>query len=233
MVSLNGRGRSVTSASIRRNRSTISPRATSAPGRISLNKDNIMQMTRTQAREALRYTTPMTFYRKGRMGLTLFALLLIIATRPVGAFVNFAGAAGYGPGKTLGAPSTNRNKHWFSAFKLKEKSAATQVAQQSALLTTAIATQSGTATTAMAVSQFTSTVYGQFMLSMFIVSYIISRILQYGEARMERQSKKEQISLIEKQMAQQTRMLQMILNSRNGRPAIAANRIGQLALANH
>jgi len=202
MVSLKEmRGARMSSLS-RKSRVVVSRRARSAPGRISLNKESIMGMFRTQAREALRSTTPMTFYRKGRMGLTLFALLLIIATRPVGAFVNFAGAAGYGPGKTVAVPSTVRNKHWYDAFKLKEKSAAAQVAQQGALLTTAIATGSGTATTAVALSQFTASAYGQFVLALFIVTYLISSILRYGEARMARQSQKEQLALVEKQKRQ-------------------------------
>lgn len=215
----------------RTRKSRVSRRATSAPGRISLNKESITGMTRTQAREALRSTTPMTFYRKGRMGLTLFALLLIVATRPVGAMVNFAGAAGYGPGKTVAVPKTTRNGHWYDAFKLKEKSAAAQVAQQGALLTTAIATGSGTATTAVALSQFTASAYGQFIVAMFIVTYLVSSILRYGEKRMERQTQKEQMALIQSQLAQQTRVMQMLLNSRN-RPAITANRVAQLAIVN-
>ena len=215
----------------RTRKSRVSRRATSAPGRISLNKESITGMTRTQAREALRSTTPMTFYRKGRMGLTLFALLLIIATRPVGAMVNFAGAAGYGPGKTVAVPKTTRNSHWYDAFKLKEKSAAAQVAQQGALLTTALATGSGTATTAVALSQFTASAYGQFIVAMFIVTYLISSVLRYGEKRMERQTQKEQMTLFEKQLAHQTKMIEMLLTSRN-RPNISSNRVAQLAIAN-
>lgn len=215
----------------RTRKSRVSRRATSAPGRISLNKESITGMTRTQAREALRSTTPMTFYRKGRMGLTLFALLLIIATRPVGAMVNFAGAAGYGPGKTVAVPKTTRNSHWYDAFKLKEKSAAAQVAQQGALLTTALATGSGTATTAVALSQFTASAYGQFIVAMFIVTYLISSILRYGEKRMERQTQKEQMTLIEKQLAHQTKMIEMLLTSRN-RPNISSNRVAQMAIMN-
>jgi hypothetical protein len=219
------------SASVTKSRVTVSRRAKSAPGRISLNKDSILRMTRTQAREALRSTTPMAFYRKGRMGLTLFALLLIVATRPVGALVNFAGAAGYGPGKTVAVPSSTSNKHWYDAFKLKEKSAAAQVAQQGALLTTAIATGSGTATTAVALSQFTASAYGQFIVAMFIVTYLISSVLRYGEARMARQSQKEQMTLIEKQMSHQTKMMELMLISRN-RPNISSNRIAQMAIMN-
>lgn len=217
--------------SVKKSRVAVSKRARSAPGRISLNKESIANMTKTQAREVLRTTTPMTFYRKGRMGLVLFALLLIIATRPVGAMVNFAGAAGYGPGKTAAVPKTTRNGHWYDAFKLKEKSKATQIAQQGALLTTAITTGSGTATTAVALSQFTASAYGQFIVAMFIVTYLITSILRYGEARMARQSQKEQLALVEKQMAQQTKMLQLLLNSRN-RPTISANRVAHLAIAN-
>ena len=219
------------SASVKKNRVVVSRRAKSAPGRISLNKDSILGMTRTQAREALRSTTPMAFYRKGRMGLTLFALLLIVATRPVGAMVNFAGAAGYGPGKTVAVPATTRNKHWYDAFKLKEKSTAAQVAQQGALLTTALATGSGTATTAVALSQFTASAYGQFIVAMFIVTYLVTSILRHGEARMARQSQKEQMALVEKQLAHQTKMIEMLLTSRN-RPTISSNRVAQLAIAN-
>jgi len=219
------------SAPATKSRVTVSRRATSAPGRISLNKESVLRMTKTQAREALRSTTPMAFYRKGRMGLTLFALLLIVATRPAGAFINVAGAAGYGPGKTVAVPKSTRNSHWYDAFKLKEKSAATQLAQQGALLSTAFATGSGTATTAVALSQFTASAYGQFIVAMFIVTYLVTSILRHGEARMARQTQKEQMALVEKQLSHQTKMMEMLLTSRN-RPMISSNRVAQMAIMN-
>ena len=226
------------SATVLRSRVAVSRRPTSAPGRISLNKESILRMTKTQAREALRTTTPMTFYRKGRMGLTLFALLLIIATRPVGALgPNFAVAAGYRPGNS--PPNTRKNKHWWQAFHARETPAAAQIAKQSAILTTAYTTGSGTATTAVVLSQLTSTVYGKYIVAMTIIAFIISRILSYGEASMQRKTQKEQMDLIEKQMAHQSKMLEMMIQAQATSPrarrsvarrSLPANRIAAPAL---
>jgi hypothetical protein len=66
---------------------------------------------------------------------------------------------------------------------------------------------------------------------MFIVTYLVSSILRYGEARMARQTQKEQMALVEKQLAQQTRMMEMLLTSRN-RPMISTNRVAQMAIMN-
>jgi hypothetical protein len=98
-------------------------------------------------------------------------------------------------------------------------------------LTTALATGSGTATTAVALSQFTASAYGQFIVAMFIVTYLISSILRHGEARMARQTQKEQMALVEKQLAHQTKMMEMLLTSRN-RPMISSNRVAQMAIMN-
>lgn len=186
-------------------------------------------MTKTQARQALRSTTPMTFYRKGRAGLILWALLLIAATQP---------ASGFGLRHNFAVPTNSapvKAKHWWEAFRAKETSVAAQVAQQGVLLTTAYTTGSGTATTAVAISQFTSTAYGKYVVVMLIIAFLINSILQYGQARMMRQSQKEQLSMIDKQMAHQTRMMQMLLNSRVASPrarrrVITANSVARLAI---
>ena len=90
-------------------RSRVSRRVVrSAPARISLNKESILKMTRTEARATLRATTPMTFYKMGRQrGLVLWALLLIMATQPTQAFLNHAAAAGaVPPSLGLSSPAT-------------------------------------------------------------------------------------------------------------------------------
>lgn len=187
-------------------------------------------MTRTDARAALRSTTPMTFYKMGRRGLTLFALLLIMATQPTQAFVNFAGAAGYGAGQ-LPPSAPVKTKHWWEAFHAKETSAAGKIAQNGVALGTAMATGSGTATTAVVLGQLTQTAYGQYLLMMTVISFLVSSILSYGVARMARQTAKEQLAFQEKQLAHHTQMMQMMLNAQmRNRAPLLANRIARPAI---
>ena len=221
------RARSAPTATTTRVSRSIRPR--SAPARINLNKESILDMTKTQAREALRSTTPMTFYRKGRAGLILWALLLIAATQP---------ASGFGLRHNFAVPTNSapvKAKHWWGAFRAKETSAATQIAQQGVILTTAYTTGSGTATTAVALGQFTSTAYGKYVVVMTIIAFLIHSILQYGQARMLRQTQTEQLAMLARQMAHQTQMMQMLMNSqvdspRGRRRVITANSVARLAI---
>lgn len=221
------RARSVPSANTARVSRSIRP--SSAPARINLNKESILDMTKTQAREALRSTTPMTFYRKGRAGLVLWALLLIAATQPASGFGlrhNFTTPTNLAPVKA---------KRWWDAFHAKETPSAMQIAQQATILGTAYTTGSGTATGAVALGQFTSTAYGKYVVVMLIIAFLINAILQYGQARMMRQSQKEQLAMIDKQMAHQTRMMEMLINSRATSPRgrrrpITANSVARLAI---
>jgi len=207
-----------------------SARPSSAPARINLNKESILGMTKTQARQALRSTTPMTFYRKGRAGLILWALLLIAATQP---------ASGFGLRHNFAVPTNSapvKAKHWWEAFHAKETSTATQIAQQATILGTAYATGSGTATGAVALGQFTSTAYGKYVVVMTIIAFLIHSILQYGQARMMRQTQREQLSMLDKQMAHQAQMMQMLMNSQVASPrgrrrrVITANSVARLAI---
>ena len=61
-------------------------RARSAPGRISLNKAEIVKMTPGEARGVLRGTRLSSFAAMGKRGLYLIALLLITATTPAEGF---------------------------------------------------------------------------------------------------------------------------------------------------
>jgi hypothetical protein len=198
---------------------------------VSLNKESISNMTKTQARAALRETTPMSFYRKGRAGLALFSLLLIKATQPAGA-VNMAAAAGYTTGRQP-VVNVGPKKKWYSAFYGQEESAAARIAKQGVLVTTAYTTGSGTATTAVALSQFAATGYGKFMLALVVITFLIKIILSYGEERLRAQSQASQLAMIQTQMEHQKQMMQMLLNSqrsprtrrtvRRGAPVLAAN----------
>lgn len=61
-------------------------RARSAPGRISLNKAEILKMTPGEARGVLRATRMSSFASMGKRGLYVIALLLITATTPAEGF---------------------------------------------------------------------------------------------------------------------------------------------------
>lgn len=187
-------------------------------------------MTRTEARSALRATTPVTFYKMGNRGLVLFALLLIMATQPTQAFLNHAAAAGAIP---LGAPE--KPKRWYEAFKGKEVGAATQLARQATQVAVAAKTGSGTAVIAVTASQYASTALGQYVIALVAITFFIKQILDYGKARMNRQTVKNQLALMEKQMAQQQRMMEMMIEAQarprgRGRRAPALPSANRLAL---
>ena len=190
-------------------RSRVSRRVVrSAPARISLNKESILKMTRTEARATLRATTPMTFYKMGRQrGLVLWALLLIMATQPTQAFLNHAAAAGAVPPSAPAKP-----KHWYEAFKGREVGTAMQLARQATQIAAA-RTGSGTAVVAVTASQYASTTLGQYIIALVAVTFFVKQILDYGKARMNRQTAKNQMALMDRQMAQQQRMLEMMLEA--------------------
>jgi len=165
-------------------------------------------MTRTEARSALRATTPMTFYKMGKRGLVMFALLLIMATQPTHAFLNHAAAYREPPPN---APV--KAKRWYEAFKGKEVSVATQLTRQGTAAAVAYSTGSGTATTAVVLSQIASSQWGQFILTLACIGLILKQILDYGKAHMNRQTAKNQAALFARQLAAQERMLTMLVES--------------------
>jgi len=213
--------KSAPTATSRRRTASVRPR--SAPARISLDKESILKMTRTEARSTLRATTPMTFYKMGKRGLTLFALLLIMATQPTQAFINHAGAIG---GVPPSAPVKARR--WYEAFKGKEVGVATQLSRSGTAAAVAYSTGSGTATTALIASQVASDPWGQFILTLVVITFLVKQILDYGKARM-------QASFMNKQLAAQTRMIEMLVESqkqpkRRGARTPSANRVALPAL---
>ena len=194
-----------------RSRSSSAPtsarsRPSSAPARISLNKEVIVKMNRTEARATLRATTPMSFFKMGQRGLVLFALLLIQATQPSQAYRA-------GPPAVMSVSAPIKTKHWMDAFRAKETGAATQIARDAAAIAVAATTGSGTATTAILLSQFTSSAYGKYIIIMAIIAFMIQQILSYGKARMNRQTAKNQMAFMSKQLEAQQKMLQMMLNA--------------------
>lgn len=205
-------------------------RPRSAPARVSLNRETILKMNKTEARAALRATTPMTFYKMGQRGLILFALLLIIATQPSQAFLNHAAASGYKAGEAPPSAPT-KSKHWWESFKGREVSTATQLTRQAAAVTVAYTTGSGTATTAVVLSQIASSAWGQYILTMSMIAFLVKMYVDYGKARMNRQTAKNQMAIIEKQMAHQARMLEMIVESQQ-RPRVRGRRAPALPSAN-
>ena len=187
-------------------------------------------MTRTEARSALRATTPMTFYKMGQRGLVLFALLLIMATQPTQAFLNHAAAAGVVPPSAPPKP-----KRWYEAFHGKEVGTATQLARQATQMAVAAKTGSGTAVIAVTASQYATTALGQYVVALVAITFFIKQILDYGKARMNRQTFKNQLALMDRQMAQQQRMLELILEAQmrprgRGRRAPALPSANRLAL---
>ena len=226
--------RSAPTGTSRRRTASVRPR--SAPGRISLNKESILKMTRTEARSALRATTPMTFYKMGKRGLVMFALLLIMATQPTQAFLNHA-AAYREPAPAAPAPA----KRWWQSFgDGKETSGAMQVARAGTAMTVAVSTGSGAATGAVIASQLSSSPWGRFILTLACIGLFVKQILDYGKAYMNRQTAKNQMAFMARQLAAQERMLTMMVEAQQRprrrvgarTPALpAANRLALPAIA--
>jgi hypothetical protein len=167
----------------------------------------------------------MTFYKMGRQrGLALFALLLIMATQPTQAFLNHAVAVGHG--KVPNAPVKARR--WYEAFKGREVGVATQLSRSGTAAAVAYSTGSGTATTALIASQVASDPWGQFILTLAVITILVKQILDYGKARM-------QASFMNKQLAAQTRMIEMLVESqrqprRRGARTPSSNRLALPAI---
>jgi hypothetical protein len=177
----------------------------------------------------------MTFYKMGKRGLVMFALLLIMATQPTQAFLNHSAVYREPPPN---APV--KAKHWWKAFGGKEVSVATQLTRQGTAAAVAYSTGSGTATTAVVLSQIASSQWGQFILTLAVITILVKQILDYGKEYMTRQTAKNQMALMVRQLAAQERMLTMMVESqqRRGRrvgartPALpAANRLALPAIA--
>ena len=123
-----------------------------------------------------------------------------MATQPTQAFLNHAAAAGAVPPSAPAEP-----KHWYEAFKGREVGTSMQLARQATQIAAA-RTGSGTAVVAVTASQYASTALGQYIIALVAVTFFVKQILDYGKARMNRQTAKNQMALME-------RMLEMMLEA--------------------
>jgi hypothetical protein len=155
-----------------KSRTSAPKRPRSAPGRISLDKESILNMTPSQANSALRRSTVNTFYRKGRQGLYLFALLLIVASQPTAA-LNWG---------AYGAAMKN-NKRMSPTVKSQASSTATKVVQQANLAWVAYFTKSGTATAAAATLTIFQDNYGKFLLTLALIAFMVREYFHYKVRR--------------------------------------------------
>ena len=209
MVSLNNaRGsRKVHSAPTARvsrstHRTSMTARPKSAPGRISLNRNAIMKMSRSEARETLRATPPMTFYKLGKRGLILFTLLIICALEPAMGHTTVANSAhGAPPPYIVGrvhneAIITKRATPWqfwtrmFSSSPQAKVAGASDIAQAGAALAVGAATGSGAATSSFILWQISKTPFGQFFIIMVIIAFIVKHLVDYGKSRHSRNTQK-------------------------------------------
>jgi len=115
-----------------------------------------------------------------------------------------------------------------------------QVARAGTAMTVAVSTGSGAATGAVIASQLSSTPWGRFIMTLACIGLVLKQILDYGKAHMNRQTAKNQMAFMSRQLAAQERMLTMMVESqqRRGRrvgartPALpAANRLALPAIA--
>ena len=160
------------SAPVGKSRASAPKRPASAPGRISLDKESILNMTPAQAKSALRRSTVNTFYRKGKQGLYLFALLLIVASQPTAA-LNWG---------AYGAAMKN-NKHMAPVVKSQASATATKVVQQANLAWVAYFTKSGTATAAAATLTIFQDNYGKFLLTLALIAFMVREYFHYKVRR--------------------------------------------------
>ena len=124
-----------------------------------------------------------------------------MATQPTQAFLNHAAAAGAAPPSAPAKP-----KHWYEAFKGREVGVATQLSRSGTAAAVAYSTGSGAATTALIASQVASDPWGQFILTLAVITILVKQVLDYGKARM-------QASYMNKQLAAQARMIEMLVES--------------------
>lgn len=125
-------------------------------------------MTPAQARSAVRHVTFNSLYRKGKMGLYLFALLLIVASQPADA-INWGA---YGTATEL-----------KPAAKSRAASTAGKVAQQANVAWVAYFTGSGTAATATALFSVWQENYGKFLLTLALIAYMVREYMHYKVRR--------------------------------------------------
>lgn len=127
-------------------------------------------MSPAQARTAVRKVTVGALYRKGKMGLYLFALLLTIASQPASA-LNW-GAYGHKGNATLTKPA-----------KSQAASIAGKVAQQANVAWVAYFTKSGTAASAAALLTVWQESYGKFLLTLALIAFMIREYFHYKVKR--------------------------------------------------
>jgi hypothetical protein len=129
-------------------------------------------MTPSQAKTALRHTTVNTFYRKGKQGLYLFTLLLIVASQPVAA-LNWG---------AYGAAMKN-NKHLPPAVKSQAAGTATKILQQANLAWIAFFTRSGVATASAAALTIFQDNYGKFLMTMALIAFMVREYFHFKVRR--------------------------------------------------
>ena len=156
-----------------KSRTSAPKRPRSAPGRISLDKESVLKMSPAQAKAALRHTTVNTLYRKGKQGLYLFALLLIIASQPTAA-LNWG---------AYGAAIKNANKQLPPAAKSQASSTATKVVQQANLAWVAYFTKSGPAAIAAATLTVFQDNYGKFLLTLALIAFMVREYFHFKVRR--------------------------------------------------
>ena len=156
-----------------KSRTSAPARPRSAPGRISLDKESVLKMSPAQAKAALRHTTVNTLYRKGKQGLYLFALLLVIASQPVDAF-NWG---------AYGAAMKNTNKQLSPAAKSQASGTATKIAQQANLAWVAYFTKSGPAAIAAATLTVFQDNYGKFLLTLALIAFMVREYFHFKVRR--------------------------------------------------
>lgn len=156
-----------------KSRTSAPARPRSAPGRISLDKESVLKMSPAQAKAALRHTTVNTLYRKGKQGLYLFALLLIIASQP-------AAALNWG---AYGAAIKNANKQLPPAAKSQASGTATKIAQQANLAWVAYFTKSGPAAIAAATLTVFQDNYGKFLLTLALIAFMVREYFHFKVRR--------------------------------------------------
>lgn len=149
-----------------RSRSRSRSRRRSAPAAVSLDKVSILNMKPAQARAAARQVTFQTLYRKGKMGLYLFALLLLVASQPADA-INW------------GAYGAAQKGELKPAAKRQAAGAAGKVAQQASVAWVAYFTRSGTAATATALFAVWQENYGKFLLTLALIAYMVREYMHF------------------------------------------------------
>lgn len=189
-------------------------RARSAPGRISLNKEEIVKMTPGEARGVLRTTRLASFASMGKRGLYLISLLLIIATTPT---------EGFSIRRAPKPPSVmNRVKSVFRPMSASEKAkAAAEVA--ASVAAAGLGGQVGSAVTGALLLR--TEYYLQFYVAVMGIIYVIYKMKMKNK---NLELKRLEVSAARDRNATMERMLTMALNrgmssvSSGGNPTISS-----------